>query len=100
VIDAFLLTACMPKANGEIFNLGSSDFVSLKMLAKTLIALHGNGKYNIVPFPPDRKAIDIGNYYSDYKKITQSLDWKPKVSLKDGLKYTLDYFKQNIEYYT
>jgi len=100
VIDAFLLTACMPKANGEIFNLGSSEFVSLKMLAETLIALHGNGKYNIVPFPPDRKAIDIGNYYSDYKKITQSLDWKPKVSLKDGLKHTLKYFNQNIQYYT
>lgn len=99
VVDALLHAAVNPKANGEVFNLGSAEYVNLKNLAALLIEIFQKGTYEIVPFPPDLKAIDIGDYYSDYTKINQTLGWSPCVSLKDGLKLTIEYYTQNRTHY-
>ena len=92
VVDALLLAASNPASEGQIFNLGAQEVVSLKALAEKLVALHGAGRYEVVPFPPERKAIDIGDYYSEFSKIREILGWVPKVSLDDGLARTLEYF--------
>lgn len=99
VVDAILIAAVNPKAYGEVFNLGSTQYISLKDLAVLLIELFQGGTYRIVPFPSELKAIDIGNYYSDYTKINQSLGWSPRVSLRDGLKQTIEYYIQNRTHY-
>jgi nucleoside-diphosphate-sugar epimerase len=91
-VDALLAAAADPKSEGQVFNLGSSEVVSLKDLAARLVALHGSGSHRLVPFPPERKAIDIGDYYSDFAKIRAALGWQPKVGLDEGLKRTLDYY--------
>lgn len=93
-VDAMLLAALSEKADGEIFNLGSEELISLKDLAELLIKLNGCGEYQIIPFPPERKAIDIGNYYADYSKIRSCLGWTPKVSLAEGLARTVGYYKK------
>lgn len=98
-VEAFLITAASNDANGKIFNLGSKDCINLRDLAGLLIKINGRGKYSVVPFPADRKKIDIGDYYSSYKKIHKELGWKPKVLLKEGLKLTLKYYKKYGEKY-
>lgn len=92
VVDAFLRTASNSASEGQIFNLGAAEVVSLKAVAEKLVALHGSGRYEVVPFPPERKAIDIGDYYSEFSKIKEILGWAPKISLDDGLARTLEYF--------
>lgn len=99
VVSALLLAAESDTANGEIYNLGADDPVSLKNLAELLVQIEGAGKYEIIPFPEDRKVIDIGDYYADYRKIRSNLGWKPAIQLDEGLKNTLDYFKTFSEYY-
>ncbi len=99
VVSALLLAAESDTANGEIYNLGADDPVSLKNLAELLVQIEGTGKYEIIPFPEDRKVIDIGDYYADYRKIRSNLGWKPAIQLDEGLKNTLDYFKTFSEYY-
>ncbi len=98
-VEALLLSAVHSEANGEVFNLGSTEYISLKDLAALLIEVYQGGTYEIVPFPSDRKAIDIGDYYSDYNKIYQTLGWSPKVSLREGLKRTLEYYLQHGNHY-
>jgi len=95
VVDALLMAAADDRTIGEIYNLGGDEVVSLKALAVQLVALHGSGEYKLVPFPTDQKAIDIGDYYGNYFKIRHALGWQPQVSLAEGLKRTLDYYRQN-----
>jgi UDP-glucose 4-epimerase len=99
VVEALLMAAVRPEADGKVFNLGSHEYINLKDLAAVMVELYQGGTYEIIPFPPERKAIDIGDYYSDYAMIKQSLGWKPEVSLKDGLKRSLGYYIQYHEHY-
>ena len=98
-VDALLLAGANDKANGKVYNLGSKEVINLKDLAEKLTSLYGKGKYEIVPFPTERKAIDIGDYYSDYSLISDELGWEPKTSLEQGLKRTLIYYKKNYQNY-
>jgi len=98
-VDALLAAATAAQAEGQVFNLGSEEVTSLRALAEKLIALHGSGRYEIVPFPAERKAIDIGDYYSDFGKIRSALGWSPKVSLEEGLRRTLDFYGRHGRHY-
>jgi len=99
VVDAFLIAASSKKSDGEIFNLGSSEVINLKDLAEKLVEINGSGDFLEMNFPEDRKKIDIGDYYSDFSKISNSLGWKPSVNLKNGFQETLEYYKNNGESY-
>ena len=99
VVEALLYAAASDRANGEVFNLGHSAQVSLTQLAALLVKLNGGGQYELIPFPDDRKAIDIGDYYADFRKIDRSLGWKPIVALEQGLRETLKYYQTNHAHY-
>lgn len=99
VVDALLLCATDERADGQIFNLGAPDWINLRDLAALMVEVHGSGRYEIVPFPPERKAIDIGSYYSDHQRIAQTLGWQPGVALRAGIERTLEYFDRDRQHY-
>ena len=99
VVEALLHAATSDDANGEVFNLGDRKYVSLRELGELLVKLNGGGKCELVRFPEDRKAIDIGDYYGDFQKIETTLGWSPKVTLEEGLPQTLEYYRQYHEQY-
>jgi UDP-glucose 4-epimerase len=98
-VEALLLVAASDDANGQIYNLGADDPINLKDTAELLININGRGTYNLVPFPEDRKVIDIGDYYADYRRIRSQLGWKPITSLTEGLKKTLDFYNRFSSHY-
>jgi nucleoside-diphosphate-sugar epimerase len=55
--------------------------------------------YTELAFPPDRKRIDIGDYYANGDSIRQTLGWQPRTSLREGLAQTMAYFKQYFDHY-
>ncbi len=99
VVSAFLLSANSDDVNGMIFNLGAEDPISLEDTAKLMITISPKAQYELIQFPPDRKAIDIGDYYADYRKIKSKLNWQPHVSLKDGLERTIHYYSKFSKHY-
>ena len=99
VVDALLAAARAPQADGEVFNLGGAEHINLRDLAELIIGLHKGGEFRMVPFPPDRKTIDIGNYYGDYSKIGSALGWEPRVPLRLGLERSLTYYARHHPHY-
>ena len=99
VVDALLLSAASSSADGQIYNLGGDEPTSLLDLAHLMVEVYGTGSYRLVDFPAERKQIDIGDYYGDYTKIRTELGWRPKVSLRDGIARTLDFYRQHSKYY-
>ncbi len=100
VVEAFLLAATNDKAVGRIYNLGHEEVVSLIELAEIVVRHSPAGaKYELVAFPPDRKAIDIGDYYGDFSAASQDLNWRPSTSLASGISMTLAYLAQNLGNY-
>ena len=98
-VEALLLAGASDAANGKVYNLGSTEVVALKALAKLMLELGYGGTYELVAFPPERKAIDIGDYYSDFSLITQELGWAPKIELLDGLRRTMVYYQAHHSHY-
>jgi UDP-glucose 4-epimerase len=98
-VEAMLLAAASPEANGEIFNLGGECAIGLKDLAELMVQVNGSGEYAVRSFPSDRKSIDIGDYYADFSHIQSMLGWEPKVHLREGLSRTLDYYRENLPHY-
>ena len=99
VVEAMLMVAAQEEANGKIFNLGDDQPISLLETAKLLVGALGRGTYNFIPFPKERKAIDIGDYYADFSKIRNAFGWRPKIKLEEGLRRTLAYYEQNKQHY-
>ena len=98
-VEALLLAGASDQANGKIYNLGCSEVIGLKNLAKMMVNLGYGGSFDLAPFPSERKAIDIGDYFSDFSLITKELGWVPKIDLKDGLKRTLNYYREHFSHY-
>ena len=99
VINALLIIGKSESAWGNVYNLGSKDVVELNTIAKVLIDLNKSGNINKIEFPDEIKSIDIGNYFSNFKKINKEFNWEPNISLKKGLSMTLDYYKEYFSYY-
>lgn len=95
VVDAFLAAATNENMVGKVLNLGSSEVINLSDLAQLMVKLYGAGQWEIVPFPPERKVIDIGDYYSDYSQAKSILNWEPRIDLKIGLERTMEYYQKN-----
>jgi UDP-glucose 4-epimerase len=99
VVEAFLAAAQNDECYGRVMNLGSHEVVGLKDLAQLMIEVNHGGAFRLIPFPLDRKAIDIGGYQGDCGLIERTTGWTPKTSLNEGIAKTLAYFRENLEFY-
>ncbi|HEX6737304.1 MAG TPA: NAD-dependent epimerase/dehydratase family protein [Vicinamibacteria bacterium] len=99
VVDAFLRAGALDAADGQVFNLGGNPPVALIDLARQMVDIAGHGSVRLVPFPPERKAIDIGDFYAKADKVRAVLGWQPQVPLGEGLTRTLDYYRRHREHY-
>ena len=98
-VNALMMAATSPNAEGKVFNLGSPEVISLEKLAQLICEIVPTAKYELVPFPQDRKKIDIGDYYADTTLIHKELGWEPSVSLTEGITKTLNFYRENESQY-
>jgi UDP-glucose 4-epimerase len=97
-VDAMLLAATSDAAPGQVYNLGDREVVSLRALADLLVRVAGTGRYEVKAFPPERKRIDIGDYYAAFDRFG-ALGWAPRVPLAEGLRRTLAYYRAELPHY-
>ena len=101
VVDAFLLTAQTEKTNGHYFTLGSNTPTKFVDMVKTVIEkvkeIAGKeGTFEFVPWPKHARRIDSGNIVVDYTKFNQFTGWYPKIGLDEGIKRTVEFYKQRL----
>lgn len=98
-VDALLLAAWDEAADGKVFNVGGEPVVSLLETARLLVEANGGGEYAVRSFPPERKRIDIGDYYASDALLRETVGWRPRVSLAEGLARTVAYYRQHLKEY-
>ena len=97
--EAFLYAAITPEAEGLALNVGGDEPYSLAALAAAIIEANGGGQYEIREFPPERKRIDIGDFLTDDSRFRSLSGWRPRISLVDGLRRSLDYYRSHLTNY-
>ena len=91
-VVALILAAECTQSRGESFNIGASEHYSLREFLR-LLSKHCEVEFENQPFPPELKSIDIGDYYSDFKKFQQLTGWRPQIGLDEGLARTIDFYR-------
>ena len=99
LVDALILAATENKAVGNVYNLGAPDPMSLSETAKVMCLGIEKSSWNLVPFPEDRKAIDVGDFICDYNSFNSAFGWEPKIKFEEGIKRSLEYFRSELEHY-
>jgi len=99
-VDAFIRIAESDKTVGEVINIGSGTEISIGDLAKKIIKLVGRN----VKVVSDEDRIrpgksEVGRLLCDNSKAGKLIGWKPKTSLDDGLKKTVQWMKSNMGAY-
>jgi UDP-glucose 4-epimerase len=97
--DAFLRAGASNACNGEVFNVGGEEAISHRDLVSLLIDAAGSGSVRFVEWPPEKKQIDIGSFYTDSTKFRQTVGWRPQMRLDDGLRQTIAFYRQHMPHY-
>jgi len=97
--EAFLKAGASDACNGDVFNVGGDEPISHRDLAHLLIDVAGSGSVEFVEWPPEKKAIDIGSFYSDSQKFRSAVGWQPRVGLREGLERTVAYYRDHFSHY-
>ena len=99
-VEAFLRAAACDSCNGDAFNVGGDEPIAHRELVQLLIELAGSGRYTFVDWPAEKKAIDIGSFYTDSTRFKRTSGWAPKVPLREGLARTLAFYREHMCHYT
>jgi UDP-glucose 4-epimerase len=97
--DAFLRVGASDACNGEVYNVGGTEPISHRDLVALLLEVAGTGRVTYREWPPEKKAIDIGSFYSDSQKLRQATGWTASVPLREGLARTVAYYRRHLAHY-
>src|SRR5271169_537802 len=76
---------------GEVYNIGGLDLEENITMARRILHLTGKSE-NLLSYVQDRPGHDR-RYALNCGKIEDELSWKPVISLEDGLRQTIDWYK-------
>ncbi len=85
-----------PHIRGQIFNAGPNEPVSVKQILEIIFNQVGNNKdlKKIIKIMKDKKTSgEIDYQCMDFKKVNKYFGWAPTISLEEGLKISLDWYK-------
>ena len=99
-VNGFIRLAEAKGVDGGIYNIGNGCEISVKDLVKTIAEVLGKD-VNVVT---DRRRVrpdksEVERLLSNVTKVEKVCGWKPKVALREGLKETCLWFKDNLKSY-
>jgi UDP-glucose 4-epimerase len=98
-VDAFLRAGACDACNGEFFNVGGDEPISHRALTEMLVRIAGSGRVEYIEWPPEKKAIDIGDFVADSSKFRRTTGWAPATPLEKGLAETVAFYRKHLDEY-
>ena len=96
----FIKMAESEKVIGEAINIGNGQGITIGDLAEKIIFLIGKEikiRTNEIRIRPEKS--EVMKLICDNSKAEAFMDWKPRYSLEDGLKETIEFVRTNIDRY-
>ena len=81
---------------GEVYNIGGLDLEENLTLVRRILNLTGKSE-SLVSYVQDRPGHDR-RYALNCKKIDTELGWRPAIFLEDGLRRTIEWYKNHVEW--
>ena len=91
VIDACQLIALKGKLN-NVYYVGRGEFIKFKQLIDIIVE-HTGVKVNPIEPPDFHKRVGMKDFVADVSEL-KKLGWEPKVSLIQGIKMTIDFYRE------
>jgi len=99
LVECLLMVATCPQAYGEVFNVGTGVPINFIDIARKIVDIVGSGSVDFTEFTPERKEVEPGDYYTDITKIKRVVGWSPQTSLDEGIKRTIEFYKEHKKAY-
>lgn len=99
-VEGFLLTAQADTWNGETYNLGSGEEISIGAIAALIFRLMG--KQAEIQLEKSRlrpEKSEVLRLISDNRKAKLELGWQPTVGMEEGLQRTIRWIGEHLELY-
>ncbi|MDI6721162.1 MAG: SDR family NAD(P)-dependent oxidoreductase [Candidatus Aenigmarchaeota archaeon] len=93
-VESFILASTEKKSLGEVINIGTGESRKIKGVVGMILDMMGNPvvDFGSVPY----RKTEIWDIRADNSKAKTVIGWEPKTSLQDGLKKTIEWYKNSI----
>lgn len=99
VVNAYLSVNDLNNKFGEVYNVGSGKQYTVEEIANKVINIIGNDSVNVNWGNDFNRQYEPQMWVSDINKIYKDAKWRPQYDIDKGLKDTINWFRENIEFY-
>ena len=94
VVEANLLACTAPGVAGEAFNVACGDRITVNSMLQQINNITGK---DIKPIYAEPRAGDIKHSQASISKAQQKLGYKPQISFEEGLRRTIQWYRESIK---
>jgi len=93
VVEANLLACKAPGVAGEVFNVACGDRITVNSMLQQINKITGK---DVAPIYSEPRKGDIKHSQADITRAKERLGYQPRVSFEDGLRSTIEWYRQNL----
>jgi nucleoside-diphosphate-sugar epimerase len=96
IAEGFVLAGTTAAIDGQVINLGCGEEVSMREIARSVLAVMGDPIKPQFGALPERPT-EIPRMFSDSTKARALLGWQPRHSLREGLEKTVAWYAEQLD---
>src|SRR5262245_35990177 len=94
VAEANLLACTAPGVGGQVFNIACGDRITLNSMLQQINKITGK---DIAPIYAEPRHGDIKHSQAEVTRAREHLGYEPTVTFEEGLRRTIDWYRENIQ---
>ncbi len=97
--EGIVSAALVPGTAGQVYNLGSGTGAAFIDMVGLVAETIPGTEVQHLPWPQDRYFVETGDFVADIGKIQAATGWAPRTALAEGIRKTVDFYRQYREHY-